>query len=34
VLEATVLLSAEASRGLLPEVLDAENIKWRAVQID
>jgi hypothetical protein len=34
VLEATVLLSAEASRGVLPEVLDAENIKWRTVEID
>ena len=34
VLEATVLLSVEATRGVLPEVLDAENIKWRTVQID
>jgi hypothetical protein len=34
VLKATVLLSVEASRGVLPEVLDAENIKWRTVEID
>lgn len=32
-LEATLLLSAEASRGVLPEVLDAEHIKWRVVEI-
>ena len=33
-LEATVLLSTEASRGVLPDVLDAENITWRVVEID
>jgi hypothetical protein len=32
-LEATVLLSTEASRGALPDVLDAENISWRVVEI-
>jgi len=34
VLEATVLLSVEASRGVLPEVLDAERVTWRIVEID
>ncbi|GAC1599144.1 MAG: hypothetical protein NVS3B21_25420 [Acidimicrobiales bacterium] len=34
VLEATMLLSTEASRGVLPDVLGAENIKWRVVTID
>jgi hypothetical protein len=29
-----VLLSTEASRGALPDVLDAENITWRVVEID
>lgn len=33
-LEATLLLSAEASRGVLPAVLDAERINWRVVEID
>ena len=33
VLDATVLLSAEASRGVLPGVLDAEGIEWRIVEI-
>lgn len=33
-LDATMLLSTEASRGVLPEVLDAETIKWRVVQIN
>lgn len=33
-LKATMLVSAEASRGVLPEVLDAENIEWRVVGID
>ena len=33
VLNATMLLSIEASRGVLPEILDAEKIKWRAVEI-
>jgi hypothetical protein len=33
VLGATVLLSAEASRGVLPEILAAENIWWRLVEI-
>ena len=33
VLGATMLLSTEASRGVLPEVLDAENIKWRVVKL-
>ena len=33
-LEATILLSSEAARGVLPDVLDAENIKWRIVTID
>lgn len=34
VLEATVLLSNETARGVLPEMLDAENIAWRSVEID
>ena len=34
VLDATVLLSIEATRGVLPEVLDAENIRWCTVEID
>ncbi len=33
VLNATMLLSIEATRGVLPEILDAEKIKWRAVEI-
>lgn len=33
-LEATLLLSAEAARGVLPDVLDSEHIKWRVVEID
>jgi hypothetical protein len=33
VLDATVLLSIEATRGVLPGVLDAENIRWRTVDI-
>ena len=34
VLNATLLLSTEASRGVLPEVLDAEQIEWRVVEIE
>ncbi len=34
VLDATMLLSIEATRGVLPEVLDTENIRWRSVEID
>lgn len=34
VLAATMLLSMEAARGVLPEILDAENIRWRTVEID
>ena len=34
VLNATLLLSTEASRGVLPEVLDAEHIEWRVVEIE
>lgn len=34
VLDATVLLSVQASRSLLPGVLDAENISWRTVALD
>jgi len=34
VLDATVLLSIEATRGVLPEILDAEHIRWRTVEID
>ena len=33
-LDATILLSIEATRGVLPEILDAENIRWRTVEID
>ena len=33
-LDATMLLSVEAARGVLPEILDAENIRWRTVEID
>lgn len=33
-LDATVLLSVDASRGVLPDVLDAEHIAWRAVELD
>jgi hypothetical protein len=32
-LNAVVLLSVEASRGVLPSVLDAENVRWRTVEI-
>jgi len=34
VLDSTMLLSIEAARGVLPEILDAENIKWRTVEIN
>ena len=34
ILGATVLLSVEASRGVLPQVLDAERIVWRVVELD
>ena len=34
VLDATMLLSVEATRGVLPAILDAENIRWRTVEID
>lgn len=34
VLDAVILLSSEAARGVLPEILDAENIRWRTVEID
>lgn len=33
VLDATMLLSNETARGVLPEMLDAENIWWRTVEI-
>ena len=33
VLNATMLLSIEATRGVLPEILDAEKVRWRAVEI-
>ena len=33
-LDATILLSIDATRGVLPEILDAENIRWRTVEID
>ena len=33
VLGATMLLSTEATRGVLPEILDSEHITWRAVEI-
>jgi hypothetical protein len=32
-LDATILLSVEASSGVLPEILDAESIKWHTVDI-
>jgi hypothetical protein len=34
VLDATMLLSIEATRGVLPEILAVENIRWRTVEID
>ena len=34
VLDATMLLSIEAARGVLPGILDVENIRWRTVEID
>ena len=34
VIDATVLLSAEAAQGVLPAVLDAERIPWRTVAIN
>jgi hypothetical protein len=34
VLDATMLLSIEAARGVLPEILDAENVRWRIVEIE
>lgn len=33
-LDATMLLSIEAAQGVLPEILDTENISWRTVEID
>lgn len=33
-LEATMILSTEASRGVLPGILDAENVKWRVIELD
>lgn len=33
-LEATVLLSVEAQRGVLPDVLDAEGVAWRVVELN
>ena len=33
VLNATMLLSIEATRGALPEILDAEKVRWRTVEI-
>ncbi len=33
VLGATVLLSIEASRGVLPAILDAEHVTWRPIEI-
>lgn len=33
VLDATVLLSVEASRGVLPQVLDAEDVGWSVVEV-
>lgn len=33
VLDATMLLSIQATQGVLPEILDAENIRWRSVEI-
>ncbi len=34
VLDATILLSVEAARGVLPAVLDVEHVHWRTVPID
>ena len=34
VLDATMLLSNETSLGVLPEILEAENVKWRTVELD
>jgi hypothetical protein len=34
VLEATVWLSEQAARGVLPSVLDAEQLRWEAVAVD
>jgi hypothetical protein len=34
VLDATVLLSVEATHGVLPGILDAETVRWRTVTID
>lgn len=34
VLDAMILLSVEASRGVLPGILDVENIQWRTVEIN
>jgi hypothetical protein len=34
VLDATLLLSTESARGVLPEVLAAERIRWQTVSID
>ena len=33
VLNATMLLSIEATRGVLPEILHAEKVRWRTVEI-
>jgi hypothetical protein len=33
VLNAVVLMSNEAARGVLPAILDAEQIEWRTVEI-
>ena len=33
-LDATLLLSVEATRGVLPDVLEAERITWRVVELD
>lgn len=33
VLDATMLLSIQATQGVLPEILDAENIRWRSVEV-
>jgi len=34
VLDATLLLSVEATRGVLPSILDAEKIRWRTIEIN
>lgn len=34
VLDATLILSVQATRGVLPELLDTENIPWRTVALD